>query len=168
MSLEETIATILREYGDEVEQLLADSARRKRLELTKELISSIKTQVIVRGANEAGMLLSFQDYGRYNDMKALTFDRHPPVDVIAEWVEKKGIEKFKKIPGYLNSRPQDPKKAAIRIAWAIAKNRTSGNYKKRNRAWFAKTFYSTLNGLIDKLLETLTEEQIQQLQNAAK
>lgn len=168
MELQETIATILRQYGNEVEALLATAARKKKLELTKDLINSINTQVIKTGADNAEMQLAFEDYGRYQDMKGLSFDHQPPIQAITDWVEKTGIEKFKKIPGYLKSRPSDPKKAAIRVAWAIAKNRTSGNYKKRNRAWFSKTFYSTINGLIEKLLDALTEEQIQQLQNAAK
>lgn len=168
MELQDTIATILRQYGNEVEALLATAARKKKLELTQDLINSIKTQVIVRGAVSAEMHLAFEDYGRYQDMKGLSFDKQPPVEAITKWVEKTGIEKFKKIPGYLNSRPTDPKKAAIRVAWAISKNTTSGNYRKRNRAWYAKTFYSTLNGLIEKILDALTEEQITQLQNAAK
>ena len=84
MELQDTIATILRQYGNEVEALLATAARKKKLELSKELINSINTQVIKTGAVSAEMQLAFEDYGRYQDMKGLSFDKQPPVEAITK------------------------------------------------------------------------------------
>lgn len=181
--LEQAVLTVLVNYSQDVEELLRSKVTQQKIENTRELLQSIATAITTQN-NLAEMQLSFNDYGRYIDM--LTIDRfqQPPVNQgkynILQWVESRGVENFARVPGYLNSSPIDKRKAATRIAWAISKsilnyNRgnagaTSGinnNTKRRRRAWYAKTFWSTLPKLTNKLLDALTQEQIRQLQELA-
>lgn len=166
--LQQVILEVLQDYADEVEQLLQASVRKKKLTATTDLLKSISTNVVNNGQDLASFELLFSTYGRYQDMKAVA-DHQPPVDHgkynLLQWVEKQGVEKFKRVPGYLNSPPPDRRKAALRIAWAIAISIKKGGKKKHRRAWYAKTYWSTLNKLTENLLNALAEEQLRQLQN---
>lgn len=167
--LQQAVYNVLQDYAQEVENLLRQKLQQKKLVNTQELLKSIATQVTAQ-TDVAEMELAFWEYGRFQDMQNTERFSQPPVNkssdkwTILQWVEKKGVENFKTVPGYLNSRPTDARKAATRIAWAISKAILKNNNQRRRRAWYAKTFWSTLPKLTATLLDALTEEQIKQLQ----
>lgn len=141
------------------EQTLRASIDKKKLRVTDELYNSIshaQQQATVAGL--ASVTIGFADEGRILDMKAVTHKKPLSRDVIEEqilpWVIKKGISKFKKIPGYTVDSKRFPTndEAARRIAWGIGQGIVKGKWVRR--AWYARK----MSGLIHNLTERLVTD----------
>lgn len=114
------------------------------LVFSEELLNDWSTTVI-KDDDILAVEWQFQMYGRYKDMKRIS-GYMPPVEVLIEYVEKVGINKFAWVPGYeaKDSVPTDI--AAERIAWGIAKYRASVQTIKRSGGgWYNENVMKLVN-----------------------
>jgi hypothetical protein len=130
---------------------LAVAIQKKELVLTQDLLQSLRSEVVAASARHvASMGIAFEEYGRIRDMKGITRKKAPPLEAIEAYVEKVGIDQFNYVPGYRYGQFPLTKAVALnRIAWGIARAKLRDNSQVRPKAWFAKTFYSSINRLID-------------------
>jgi hypothetical protein len=127
-------------------QELKDSAKKKKVELSGDLIASIQGKISdFSSSGMADIEISFKAAGRILDYRTKPeYSSNPPVDELAKWVELLGVDKFKKVPGYSGKKPNITQSAAARrIAWGIAISRLRKG-PRRARKWFAKLFYGPL------------------------
>lgn len=118
--------------------------RKAGLVFSEELLSDWSTSVI-KSDDVLAVEWQFQMYGRYKDMKRIS-GYMPPVEVITEYVEKIGIDRFAWVPGYdiKSSVPTDI--AAERIAWGIAKYRASVQTIRRSGGgWYNENVMKLVN-----------------------
>ncbi|UOQ96599.1 hypothetical protein MUN81_15290 [Hymenobacter sp. 5317J-9] len=142
------------ELGDYAARSLAELAatiQKKGLVFTEELLQSLRSEVVAASARHvASMGIAFEQYGRIRDMKGLNRTKAPPLEEIEKFVEKVGIDKFNYVPGYKYGQFPLTKAVALnRIAWGIARAKLRDNAQVKPKAWFAKTFYSSINRLIE-------------------
>jgi hypothetical protein len=153
-----------------VRELIA-SAKKNKVELSGETIASIAGSVSAFTPQAVGtILIEFQNSGRFQDWKSMNYSKVPPVDVLAEWVEKIGVSKFKYVPGYQGKteRKISDSQAARRIAWGVAMARYRKGPKRKKR-WFAKLMYGPLLArLIDAQIEVLGTSSLQLVTNNFK
>ena len=130
---------------------LAAAIQQKGLVFTEELLQSLRSEVVAASVRHvASMGIAFEEYGRIRDMKGTNRTKAPPIAEIEAYVKKVGIDKFNYVPGYgFRSRPVGLGRTINRIAWGIARARLRDNSQVRPKAWFAKTFYPSINRLID-------------------
>jgi hypothetical protein len=117
-------------------RMMKENLSKKKITLTRDLIDSLDYDLI--DGDTPSIIIHFAAHGRYLDMKELFWHKAPPIDVLEEWVKKRGVNQFGFVPGYgvhnysaLRSAPN----AARRIAWAIAKNRANGEAVNQYGRW---------------------------------
>ena len=164
-----TVADELAEdWAKSVYKKLLDEMKKKKLDYSGELQDSL--QVVVNKNNDdwPSVTISFGNYGRFVEMKNLYYSKHPPIQVLKDWVASKGISKFKFIPGYQGRKTVPTRDIAIsRIAWAVATARryggVSNQYGKnvRRKVWKQRTLgkaVAHLNHLVAETMATTTQE----------
>lgn len=130
----------------------------KGLVLTQELRDSLKMEVISGiGTMQAATVIHFQGYGRYKDMKVLSYKDLMPVEALEKFVERIGVGKFAWIPGYEKQGRTMPitSRAIQRIAAGIVygmQKKPTVNQGKRH-AWYNRTKADFLNVTRRRLLE---------------
>ncbi len=120
---------------------------------------------IVKGAIRDGakMELFFREYGRIQDMKRTSFTEDTPVSKIIEWIESKGLQKFKNRFSKLYGKiPSSNARFIHQLAWSIK----SGKRKKRRRKWYSKGTWGAIYGLYDDLLIGLSDPALQKAKEA--
>ena len=116
------IAEMLGEVSREALQNFERAIESKRLIFSQELKQSFDFS-IMQGAEEIASEITFRSYGRFKDMKKLSYlDHAPPISAIAYFIEKTGVEKFAWVPGY-EGKAASSVKDINRIAWAIARSK---------------------------------------------
>lgn len=162
--LYEKLNALADDYTPVLYKKLADSIQKKKAVNSRELLDSLSV-VAKKSSNDAPtIVISFAGHGRFIEMKNLFFGKTPPIDPIKEWVESKGISKFKYIPGYegKNFTPTRDK-AASRIAWGIVMAKRygsrSGSYgaNKGRKLWKQKTLGISIAHLGHLVEEALAE-----------
>lgn len=155
----EAIADVLAAWVEYAIRALKENLRKKKLVFTEELEQSLKFDIseIVDGVG--GAKLDLKNYGRFRDMKRLTFKGPANFEAIREWVESIGIQKFKFVPGYDPSkrtvrRVPVTSRAMNRIAWGVAWGRFR-KFKHRRKQWLNKYFYGPV---VARLVEALIEK----------
>jgi hypothetical protein len=141
------------DYANRALVQLAAAIQKKGLVLSEDLLRSLQAEVVAASSQYvASMGINFEQYGRIQEMKGIKHTKAPPIKEIEAYVRKVGIEKFAYVPSYgFNSRPVGLGRTINRIAWGIARARLRDNQQAKPRAWFAKTFYSSINNFIDLL-----------------
>jgi len=141
----------LADYSARALAELAAAIQQKGLVFTEDLLQSLRSEVVAASVRHvASMGLAFEEYGRIRDMKGINRKKAPPIAEIEAYVKKVGIDHFNYVPGYgFRSRPVGLGRTINRIAWGIARAKLRDNSEVRPKAWFAKTFYSSINRLID-------------------
>ena len=138
---------------------LKQSIQKAGLELTDDLLNSVRVELIKAAAGElAKANFYFRLHGRYKDMRTVyknytgTWRQSgfPPVAEIEAFIRKRGLEKFKYIPGYKMGTVPSESIAIRRLAWGIAIGIGKRNTIKAKK-WYAKTFYSQITPLIEQL-----------------
>lgn len=131
---------------------LAQMLQQRNLVLSGETLRSLQGEVVAGSrTGVAQLLIAFQESGRIKDMSRVNWKQQAPITVLEEYVRKVGVEKFDYVPGYKPRTIPTENVAVNRIAWGIARSLLHENEHKPSR-WFAKPFYSLLNGLIDNLV----------------
>lgn len=130
------LESLAKQWANKALSQLKNNISKKGLAVTGELLNSLDFTLV--DGDTPSIVISFSSHGRYIDMKELFWHKAPPVDVLEAWVRKKGVGYFSFVPGYekkgvdaLDSAPD----AARRIAWAIAKNRASGEAVNQYGRW---------------------------------
>lgn len=142
-------------YSGRVLEQLAASMQKAGLVLTEDLLKSLSTEVLGATGDLVGqMRVEFNQYGRIQEMRNRQWTSAPPVEELERFVRKKGLRAFDYIPGYTeNSRVSPTTDRAInRIAWGISRARLRDGPSPKPRAWFAKTFYRSINSFIDAVV----------------
>jgi hypothetical protein len=129
------LETLANEWAQKAVAQLRKNLEKKGLTVTRELIDSLDYTLV--DGDTPSIVLSFAAHGRYIDMKELFWHKAPPVQVLEEWVRKKGVNYFDYVPGYKGRGDEvvGLPNAANRIAWAIAKNRASGEAVNQYGRW---------------------------------
>lgn len=116
------IAEMLGEVSREALQNFERAIESKRLIFTDELKQSFDFS-IMQGAEEIASEITFRSYGRFKDMKKITYlESRKSIEAIAYFVEKTGVEKFAWVPGY-EGKAASSVKDINRIAWAISRSK---------------------------------------------
>lgn len=150
------------DWARDVHEQLLTSMQKKKASFSGELQNSLQVQVHHGSDGWPRITISFANYGRFIDMKSLYYSKHPPIDVLKDWVLRTGIGKFKYIPGY-QGRNLTPtrEQAASRIAWGIATSKryggVSNQYGKntRRKVWKQKTLGTAIGHLNRLVAETV-------------
>lgn len=118
--------------------------QRAGLVFSEELLNDWSTTVI-KDDDILAVEWQFQMYGRYKDMKRIS-GYMPPVEVLIEYVEKVGVDRFAWVPGYDSKDSVPTDIAAERIAWGIAKYRASVQTIKRSGGgWYNENVMKLVN-----------------------
>jgi hypothetical protein len=156
------VSESLIEFKAEVEKRLKAQMKYRGISSDGELYKSLLSEL----TDENTLSTAFSDYGRFVDMKNInTNTSMMPVAFTSKnskygfksWV-KENLNKFKYVPGYKNkSISEVPKNIAIdRIAWGVAISRSDNSksaQKRKAKRWYAKTFWGTLDFLIQTLID---------------
>jgi hypothetical protein len=110
------------------------------------------------------LVASFEEYGRNVDMKSATYKRRPPIEVMEEFIRKKGLASFKNIPGSEAKRKIPTEDIQVRrLAWAISSSKLSKGTVVSNRKWYSRNFNAMVYVLIDRLTNNYAEFASQQI-----
>ncbi|TDB66800.1 hypothetical protein [Arundinibacter roseus] len=129
---------------------------RSGLLLTSELRNSFEYQI----NHQAGQLavsgdIYFKGYGRMKDMRSLTYLNMPSVDVLEEYVDKVGLDKFAFVNRFGQRKLPTKQSDARHIAWAIAmhKKRIGTVRRKRSSTWYNRTKVDFMNVMRRRMME---------------
>lgn len=127
----------------------------RKVKASGSLIESMQYQMqsTLAGEIKTALAISFDEHGRYIDMKRLNAPGGGSdlITKLTEWITRKGL--FPKLErGFLERRklktmPQ-PQVALNQMAWGIAINREKGY---RRRAWYAKSKAAGVNELYNRV-----------------
>jgi hypothetical protein len=153
---DDIINEVLEDWSELTLDLLKASVEKAGLELTKDLLNSLRVEVVKAAAGDlARANFYFQLHGRFKDMKT-TYSHYsglkgfPPVKEIEEFIKKTGLEQFKYIPGYKPGKVPAENVAIRRLAWGISKGIAKRKTVKAKK-WYAKTFYKQITPLMEQL-----------------
>lgn len=132
----------------------------KRIVNTADLLNQITSQIKDEAEAVIGSI-TFNEYGRFRDMKYLRWaGEAPPVDELEKWVLDKGISSFAWVPGYeyATKIPSDTK-AARRIASAISHSMGSveATKKKYSGTWYNENKMKMINIARVRILKRVSE-----------
>ncbi|TDB64416.1 hypothetical protein [Arundinibacter roseus] len=153
--------------------------------LTEELKRSIYSErTFVAGQLEVHFRMGMRGYGRFKDMRKLSFANFPKVDALVEFVEAVGVEKFINnesvtisgkdvtlfVPGYyINTKRRavpTAERAKTRIAYAIGRSMQQMNTLKRSKNPFYNLNKADIyNDIAKYLMEKLPPEMMQALKD---
>jgi hypothetical protein len=156
------INEVLEDWSELTLDLLKSSIDKAGLELTKDLLNSLRVEVVKAAANDfARAKFYFQLHGRYKDMKTAYshysgLKGFPPVKEIEEFITKTGLQSFKYIPGYNPGHIPAENIAIRRLAWSISKGIAKRKTTKPKK-WYAKTFYKQITPLMVRIGEAARE-----------
>jgi hypothetical protein len=127
------------------------------LVLTGDLKRSLFKEVRQNnGAWITEMAMQFEAYGRFKDMKEMTYSQQAPVDAMKKFVEKVmdgvgGRTQFKFISGRPNgSFPRDREVAIRQLAWALARSKIYHPIvTRKGRGWYIRNYMKEIYGEIE-------------------
>jgi hypothetical protein len=164
------------EYKDQIAEMLAEVSREavtrfenaiesKRLIFSQELKQSFDFS-IMRGAEEIASEITFRSYGRFKDMKKISYLGHDTSEAtaqayfkqIAYFVEKTGVEKFAWVPGYEGKHSPSVKDIS-RIANAIVRSRKAAVDIRRGYSgtWYNENKMGMINAAKKRLGQLSSE-----------
>ncbi|MDQ1085645.1 hypothetical protein [Siphonobacter sp. SORGH_AS_1065] len=113
------LALLLERFVKYVENQLKSAAKAQEVELTGEMIDSIRSQAVEYGKGAISASVVFSELFRIKDMKQLRYTTVPPLKAMIDFVEKIGIKNFY-VPGYgVGITPRTEHASVLRVARAI-------------------------------------------------
>jgi len=161
----QAINKVLLEWAAEFIRLRETQARQKIKVASGSGHQSFSHSTIkANGAQLAEALFMFNTYLRIADMKK-GWTKAPPINVIEDWIEKKGVDKFKrKYQAKHRYTPKDPKQLINKIAWGISLSiKKRGSLKKKRVKWYSKNYNRGIGALYTELLDALSKESLDHL-----
>lgn len=110
---------ILQDYADRCEVVFRREVQANNKVLTGELLASIRSGAVTRGAGFIEAHVHYDALLRIRDMKTLNFTTVPPIDAMVRFVEKVGPDKFPIVHGYPDKRPDSYTATVYRIATSL-------------------------------------------------
>ncbi len=162
---QQVVERIFKEFAPELEQVLRNEIRRKKLVDSGELLNSLRTQLQQQAEAQQTLLLGFANYGFWQDRRKFVKIDSPPV--FLKWVDSH-FEKFGFVSGYKAGREPIREQAVKRIAFAIRAKQAKQGFIPKGRTWLYKKFWTWYRNMIEALLDNLSEEQIKALLSDAK
>lgn len=162
------IADIFADHRSKLHGVLINSLNARNIVLSSELLNSLKVQVQSNASSVLNdIIIEFNSYGRVKEIQGGGGGKLFPVDEIAKtFVEKIGIDKFKYVPGYQNTKRsyEDIPNASKRIAFAIGMKRMERGNKARK--WYIKNTFNQVfgdEGIVNALIDAIPAEFINQV-----
>lgn len=150
---DEVIVEVVRNYIPNFLQSIESNARIKLKQASGKGQDSFEIQMDSSEQHVARILLEFESYLRYQDMRRVKF-KAPPVDKIQEWVEAKGVNNFN-FKG--NREGKTNQQIANRIAWGISKGiktqRRNPWYNRRKMANVSELYYKAMAAIGDQYMK---------------
>jgi hypothetical protein len=153
------VGQIANQIGGRGMQILQKKLEEEGLELTGQLKGSLLREV--RQNNSmwlTELAMQFEAYGRFKDMKEMTYSQQAPVSAMMKFVEKlmdgkvKNGKPFQFVSGWKphGSFPRNRELAIRQLAWAIARSRI---YKpiviRKGKGWYIKNYMKEIYGQIE-------------------
>ncbi|AEI46806.1 hypothetical protein [Runella slithyformis] len=139
--------------------------------LSGDLKNSFEYEIIqTAGRLSVAGVIHFKGYGRFKDMRVLTYALMPPIETMEDFVEKVGLEKFAYVPGYSSIDVSNIKNAAKRVAWAVAmsRKRVPTVRRKSRSAWYNSTKSNFLNVMRGRMLDRAQSIVLRAMKEAAQ
>ena len=160
--------TALRQFAKEFIKNRTVDIIKTGLTNEKDLLNSLKAQVL--NDPERGiymMLVAFNNYGRIQDMakRRVSYKDAGGAEMIEwliEWVQKKGLEKFKKGKYAKQYEGKSDTRIAYMIAWGVLKN-LKKNGKRKKRGWYNTGKERDINNFYDFVLRGYKEAIVYEL-----
>ena len=171
-SSESEINKLLEDALPYLQQMAVEELHRRigkyDLKLTDDLYNSFKTLVLNGAAQvQKEILISFNMYGRYKDLKYVAYDNFTKpnnkgkkygnsdddapalVEAMEEMIKEVGISKFKYVPGYTtngSNRMPVTTRAIKRLAWTLAVDRLrKPRVRNRKKGWYNEARAAIVN-----------------------
>jgi hypothetical protein len=143
-------------------------AASKLPDLTGQGKASFDREVQLQASNDLAIILfEFEDHLRYFDMRKLRWRKQPPIDVIEDFIKKKGVssftEKFRQINGYL---PKSNTKLINKIAWGISISFQRKGWATKRKKWYNRGKEADINSLLTRLMDNLSQEALSGLKKS--
>ncbi|MEO7176150.1 MAG: hypothetical protein ABI002_10195, partial [Saprospiraceae bacterium] len=136
------------------------AAKKAKLFSSQELLQSFAIEVSKSVAADAIYIaMSFNDYGRIQEMANVNYSRLLPQTRIKEWVIRTGVAKFKQTSAR-TYKGADVQKLANQIAWGISVKRAQGDRRPKRRRWYNKGKTADLEALQVDLMATMGQAAI--------
>jgi len=180
---EKVLEGLLSEIASEAQVVFLEHLNSKGVELTGELKHAFNNFVINFAEDFGGYVeFNFGQYGRFKDLKYTEYrsmwsapsntgkkydkanpypDEALPNTVLAmiKFIEEKGIDSFKYVPGYQKGNMPSTSRAIKRLAWTLAAARMSGE-KVRNKKtydWYTKSIMAIRKRMAPKIQTSVAE-----------
>ncbi|WP_149242576.1 hypothetical protein [Dyadobacter sp. 32] len=140
--------------------MLREKLEEEGLDLTGDLKNSLVREV--RQNNSAWMTemaMQFEAYGRFKDMKSMTYSKQAPVDAMKEFAEKiidgkagRDYKPFQYVSGWKphGSFPRNRELAIRQLAWALARSRLlQPIVMRKGRGWYIRNYMKEIYGEIE-------------------
>jgi len=148
----DTIEQVADYFAERTVQEWIQNIKKKKIVNTRQLLNSLDSDTRADlGRMVTVMQFSFEEYGRYLDIKKKRWTEQPPVGKILEWVEKKGLASFGPDPYPNKTKPKTPERRKNEIAWGIARSIAIKRTGPKRKPWFQSTLYKSLNVLYEEL-----------------
>jgi hypothetical protein len=145
-NIEKEVEDLLLEFAQDSINLFHAEMTLKKINVTRQLYQSF-SRTLIKNSQQMRYTLTifYAEHGSFRDMAYRKYKKAANVDALAKWVEDRGIDKFKTIPGYTKGRrpPLANDRLAKRIAWAIAISYVKKNkVVRRKGGWQNKKAWS--------------------------
>lgn len=131
------IEKILHDYANRCEVVFRREVQANNKVLTGELLASIRTGAVERGAGFIEAHIHYDALLRIRDMKTLNYKTVPPIGAMVQFVEKTGVDKFPIVHGYPDKRPDSYTATVYRIATSLQYHfKRSPNVKRGYRGLY--------------------------------
>lgn len=161
------VNTVLLRFAKELIKLRIENVEKTKSIASRGLLNSHRYEIRKATIQQAAQaIFSFQEHGRFLDMRRINRINQRPVDEIKEWIKTIGLEAFKKLPSAPEGKePIGQDEILNDLAWGIVKKKK----KRRRRRKLQKGFQDVLDDLTDDLMEgyqqIVIDEVIESLQN---
>jgi len=162
------VNTVLLRFAQNVVALRIKNVQATKSVASGGLLRSHEYEIRKATVQQAAQaIFSFQEHGRFLDMRRIDTTRQRPVEEIKEWIRTIGLAAFKKLPTAPEGRaPIGQDRILNDLAWGIVKKKQKKRSKRRK---MQTGFEDLLDDLTDDLLEgyqdIAIDEIIDSLQN---
>lgn len=162
------VNTVLLRFAEKVVALRVKNVEDTQSVASGELLRSHQYEIRKATVQQAAQaIFSFQEHGRFLDMRRIDTTKQRPVEEIKDWIKTIGLGSFNNLPSAPGRAPIGQDRLLNNLAWGIVKKKQK---KKSKRRKLQKGFEDVLDDLTDDLMEgyqdIAVEEIIGSLQNA--
>jgi hypothetical protein len=163
----DTIKEVADYFAIQTVQKWAATIKRKKIVNTRQLLSSLDQETSADlGRMVAVMQFSFEEYGRYLDIKKKHWTAQPPIEEILAWINRLGLGAFGADPYPNKQKAKTPERRKNEIAWGIARSIANRQRGPKAKPWFQSNLYKGLNALHEELIIGVQDRSIESMKEA--